>query len=168
MNCGPAVSRVGGVRSGAGEWRSPCVRYGSSATCHVWRTPTDSRTPSECCSCLHRSCVPHANGYVVDMQNCRSCDVEYVYWCPRLSASLPFLIALLFYFFFRLFVFPSVAVSSISLVMCWNRETFSGSVWTVSLLSRITACIDFNDRQYTVMEWGTENTVRAFPVIDPD
>ena len=81
----------------------------------------------------------------------RSCDVENVYLCPRLSVGLPFLISP-FYFSFLLFVVLSVALSSISLVMCWNRETFAGSVRTVSLLSRIAACIDFNDRQYIVLE----------------
>jgi hypothetical protein len=112
---------------------------------------SDERRPTRA---RHRSDVPACIACVFHMQTVTSWNAELSQlWrrvCVRVSSSisLPFLISL----FFLLFVFPSVALSSISLVMCWNRETFSGSVWTVSLLSRIAACIYFNDRQYTVLE----------------
>ena len=140
INCGPAVSRVGGVRSGASEWCTLCVRYGSSATCHVWRTPIRHAIrvllllASLLCSSSKRLRSRHAE---LPQLWRRICVLVSSSFCkpPFLDLSLSLSL---------LCVFLSVALSSISLVICWNREAFAGSFRTVSLLCRIAAWIDFN------------------------
>ena len=145
IKCEPA----GGVRSGDAEWCTLCVRYGSSATCHVWRTPTDSCAPSEWCSCLHRSCVSHARGYVVDMQNCRSCDVEYVYQCPRLSVFLSWSLPPPFFFL-------SFYIVSFPVLLCHR------SVWlcagTVKHFPEVSEQSAFYPGSLTVLTLMTGNT----------